>query len=907
MLLRKLATVALTRKGEFAPGIPASKERQVIPVVHHEKPELWHMSVQQHLADKAGCFTWDTSISFADGSRSIASAKIGDSVLLPKGRAKVVRVWQNGPSDDWLSVSSGARSVVCTPNHRFWLCEFGWVPVVYLIGRPIYVDTEGLLHASFETLCDLRRIVPSCPQTYADMQSSLWGASESPEQSVERHQSYPALFEGRKTQEACCFSGALGKVPEEVSAVIQQSLASSEVLGEGVFVGRDSGDARTSVKGVGDFCVQERDTPHNPVLVLTRQFRRESADTLHDMPCSSGETFPRSSWETLRICRMPRVQRNRFDLEIEGAHCYYAGGFLVHNSHIDLRLVDPEGLAHSWAIPANKLPVPGERVLGVPQPTHTKEYAARKGKFKIPKGYGKGTVVSSGLVPVEVVRSAGSDKYHQGLLRFNVYGGSKDGVQEYNIVETPKGSLLHNVTSTATSGVRGVGGMPIPLYKPDYKEKSADTISFGEDREIHQAKLDGAHCTFHLRGDRPIKVFSHRPTERSAGVLEHTHKLPDYRNLTATPDLTKTVLRGELVAVDKKTGKALPAEHTGGMLNATVWTSRDKQKELGAELRPYIFDVVYYKGKSMEKSPYEEKLRVLREINSKVSRLQLPPTAETPAEKLNLFSKIQAGEHPLTNEGVVVWKKDEHQPTKVKFRPDLDVEVVGITPGKGKHEGRIGALQVRLPGKDAITNVGTGFSDQLRADIAKNPDAFIGRVAKVTAQQVFPSGRLRGPAFVDFHIEKGKQPESSDVPIAAYVIGPSGAGKTTYVKKNYPADKFFLLHSDKYAKKIKGDTVKIDWNKALKDAATAGKPVVIDAYHVNKDLMAKAQDKILLDPGRYKVLEQMQERRSKSKKKAWTLTPEQKLERFDTKVRPIALEMGFKVKTAGILLRNPER
>lgn len=422
-------------------------------------------------------------------------------------------------------------------------------------------------------------------------------------------------------------------------------------------------------------------------------------------------------------------------------------------AHADLRLVDNQGRAHSWAIPKGKLPAPGEKLRVIPQPTHTQEYAGRTGEFEISEGYGKGKVRSTGLQPVEVVKAQPGR-----IVRFNVYGGQKDGNQEYALIQTPRGQLLHNITTTAETGVRGPGGHPIPQSKPKYKEVSTDRVRFDDADEIHQAKVDGAHVTFHLRDGKGVKVFSYRPTERATGVLEHTHKLPAYRKLTAPPGLAGTVLRGELYAADKETGKALPAEQVGGLLNSTVWRSREKQKELGAEIRPVIFDVVRYKGRDVSNAPYSEKLQILKEVEQKIPRLKLPPTAATPEEKEALFRRIREGQEPITGEGIVAWKLPYPYPTKAKFKPDVDAEVVGVTPGKGKHEGRIGALVVRLPGKDATTHVGTGLSDELRDQIAKNPEEYIGRVAKVRTMQVFPSGRLRAPAFAGFHLEKGKQP-----------------------------------------------------------------------------------------------------------------------------------------------------
>jgi len=449
-----------------------------------------------------------------------------------------------------------------------------------------------------------------------------------------------------------------------------------------------------------------------------------------------------------RIEAIPRVKHTEpqtWGLALQKHEAERAG------EHADLRLVDNSGRAHSWAVPKGSLPSPGQKFRVIPQPTHTQEYAERKGTFEISEGYGKGRVTSEGVRPVEVVRS------QPGLLRFNLYGGPKEGNQEFALVTTPKGALLHNITATSELGVRGQGGHEIPAAKPKYREIPTDRVSFDDPLEVHQAKVDGAHVTFHLRGGKGVKIFSYRPTERATGVLEHTHKVPGFRELKAPPGLAGTVLRGELYGAEKETGRSLPAEQTGGLLNATVWRSRERQQELGAELKPVIFDVVRYKGRPMEDAPYAEKLKVLQEVQRKVPRLQIPPMATTPAEKSTLLSRIQSGEEPITSEGIVSWRLDQSRPTKAKFRPDVDAEIVGFTGGKGKHEGRIGALQVRLPGKDAVTNVGTGLSDDLRRQIAENPDAFVGRTAKVRTQQVFPSGKLRAPSFAGFHLEKGKQ------------------------------------------------------------------------------------------------------------------------------------------------------
>ena len=141
---------------------------------------------------------------------------------------------------------------------------------------------------------------------------------------------------------------------------------------------------------------------------------------------------------------------------------------------------------------------------------------------------------------------------------------------------------------------------------------------------------------------------------------------------------------------------------------------------------------------------------------------------------------------------------------------------------------------------------------------------------------------------------------SDTLDIAAYIIGPSGAGKTTYVKKHYPADQFFILHSDKYARKHSDDTVTVDWEKALQDGQMSGKPIVVDSYHTNIGLMRLAKEKVLFDPGKVTTLSQLIGRRKRSLGDTYKYTPEEKLERFNTRSRPIAEMLGFQEKTAAI-------
>jgi hypothetical protein len=142
--------------------------------------------------------------------------------------------------------------------------------------------------------------------------------------------------------------------------------------------------------------------------------------------------------------------------------------------------------------------------------------------------------------------------------------------------------------------------------------------------------------------------------------------------------------------------------------------------------------------------------------------------------------------------------------------------------------------------------------------------------------------------------------------VHAYVTGASGSGKTTYVRKHFPADKFHVIHSDDYAvpSERQADRVKIDWGRAMQDAEKSGKPTVIDAMHANPELMRAAERKLLVDPGRVATTVQLISRRGlRGKKSGYSLSPAEKLERFDKKVRPLAESLGFE-KVGHVVPRN---
>ena len=96
---------------------------------------------------------------------------------------------------------------------------------------------------------------------------------------------------------------------------------------------------------------------------------------------------------------------------------------------------------------------------------------------------------------------------------------------------------------------------------------------------------------------------------------------------------------------------------------------------------------------------------------------------------------------------------------KVKTFYTMDLVVVDMQTGTGKNENTLGNLVVKY--KDNFVGVGSGFSDEQRAEIWSNKEKYIGRIAEVKYKDITHdkgTGKesLQFPVFVRFR-EEGKK------------------------------------------------------------------------------------------------------------------------------------------------------
>lgn len=91
---------------------------------------------------------------------------------------------------------------------------------------------------------------------------------------------------------------------------------------------------------------------------------------------------------------------------------------------------------------------------------------------------------------------------------------------------------------------------------------------------------------------------------------------------------------------------------------------------------------------------------------------------------------------------------------KIKDMLSQDCTIKQVIEGKGKYAGVMGAIKVLQEDGQTLCEVGTGFSDEARAEFWKNKKSIIGSIVEIKFQELTPDGVMRFPVFMRFRNDK---------------------------------------------------------------------------------------------------------------------------------------------------------
>jgi hypothetical protein len=249
-------------------------------------------------------------------------------------------------------------------------------------------------------------------------------------------------------------------------------------------------------------------------------------------------------------------------------------------------------------------------------------------------------------------------------------------------------------------------------------------------------KVDGASC--HFVSDRHgTRYFSPRHSEETGRRIEYSFKLGELQDITSEQPITGM---GELVFVDKATGRELSSTEIGGVLNA------HQLPPARLEPRLYIYRIDKVGRSSVINEPYWEQNRPrCKAFAAKHRQLTVPPEVD--------LDELEATRDAEGVVGVPVGQSLASAGRKLKWR-EANYEVI-VTEVDFRHgpnggiEGVVWYEDPTLPGRKFKT--ASGFSVDEKQAMMDHPGEYEGLVMNVAGYQ---GHRNRAVVFEGFHMDR---------------------------------------------------------------------------------------------------------------------------------------------------------
>lgn len=324
------------------------------------------------------------------------------------------------------------------------------------------------------------------------------------------------------------------------------------------------------------------------------------------------------------------------------------------------------------------------------------------------------------------------------------------------------------------------------LYPQRAKGVEADKIPWSNPNYQFQVKEDG---------DRRLLYFADKVynTSRSKGAdtglpVDKTDNVPHIRDLNI-PELKGTIIDCEFI-------------HNRGfqdgvrkIMGCLPEKAIERQKEWGL-IEVYVFDILYYRGKSLVDKPLHKRLDYLEYVFTKYLEdypfFHLVKVVQGSKEELiQQFQDLVASggegfvakdinstyrlstekcQSPLKNAWIKVKREFNGDFVVMGFEPPsyeytgdhLDTHQYweGNTPVTKYHAlGWIGGIKFGEYENGKLVERGTcsGMTESLRAELSANPESYIGKVIEIDAMQRTKDKALRQPVFKRFRDDKNPE------------------------------------------------------------------------------------------------------------------------------------------------------
>ena len=281
--------------------------------------------------------------------------------------------------------------------------------------------------------------------------------------------------------------------------------------------------------------------------------------------------------------------------------------------------------------------------------------------------------------------------------------------------------------TVATGGEKGLEklgvavGHPVNPMLAQRAETIDEILKRMKGKAAFEIKLDGIRVQVHKDGDK-LSFFTRR-------MEEYTKMFPDIIDpLRQALKPKRAIVDGELVAMDKRTGRPMPFQEV--LKRRRKYEIKQAIEQIPVEI--YLFDVLMSDGNVMLDEPYIERRkaleRIVKEVEGKVTMVEQRVLGKPDEIKEFMDWAIKIGHEGLLAKDLgASYRAGRREFVWLKLKPvleTLDLVVVGGLYGKGKRAGFFGSYVLAVRDGETgrfktVTKCGSGYTDEDLKELTK--------------------------------------------------------------------------------------------------------------------------------------------------------------------------------------------
>ncbi|MEW6593007.1 MAG: ATP-dependent DNA ligase [Candidatus Hadarchaeota archaeon] len=303
------------------------------------------------------------------------------------------------------------------------------------------------------------------------------------------------------------------------------------------------------------------------------------------------------------------------------------------------------------------------------------------------------------------------------------FGIEADDVEHAYMLTTDYSLVAKAAAKGGKKGLKKLGvsvGHPVSPMLAQRAENADEILKRMGGKAAFEIKLDGIRIQVHKDGGS-VQLFTRR-------MEDYTNMFPDIlgalkRSLTPR----RTIVDGELVAIDKKTGKPMPFQEV--LKRRRKYEIGEAAKQIPVQI--YLFDVLLVDDKVMMDEPYEKRRAQLKRMVQKEDNVIVveQKILNDPEEiqKLADYAVKMGHEGLLSKDIGSTYRAGRREFLWLKLKPTLetlDLVVVGAIYGRGRRAGSFGSYVLAAKDEDdekfkTVTKCGSGYTDEDLDELTK--------------------------------------------------------------------------------------------------------------------------------------------------------------------------------------------